>query len=352
MLALSKEVDKIWSLCNVKPDEKVVMLRPSVYEYPDLVDEFMSGLCRIGADYVLVTLPSKKTLIQEGFGAGKFSSLDIQILKGADMILSFFTWPSPVPYFTPPYVEGLNEILESGTRWLDYMQPNPGINLRRLMPSAAMIERTMAGVRLMEKADTIRVVSEAGTDLTLSRKGRKGSKETGVVTHPGEWDNWGFGIVATSPIEESTEGTLVIDTFDYILGLGYKAATEPVKLTFKDGSCEGRIEGGITAKMLENSLEKANDPRAYLVSHIGWGTHEGAVWHDNALFTMADAESYMGNMQIALGKNTARAPYRHSGLGGKNDVNYHCDIELLNCDFYLDDEQILEKGKIVHPECM
>lgn len=349
MLGISKEVDRLLELCNVKSNEKVIVMTPSVYNEA-VAEQFMESLYRLGADYSRVILPPKKTLIGTGFGSREFSSLDVQILKSADFVLSIALrhgspgsagWRYPeVLYFSPPYIAGMEEIQGAGTRWLDIIIPYPGINFRRLFPSKDLIRRTMAGVKLMTEAESIRVVSDAGTDLTLrKKKGDEAIKEVGQVTQPGEWDIFGFGVLAGWSIADTAEGTLVIDTNDYLLGDLRKPVMDPIKLTFKDGSCENMIEGGYSADLLKGTLATAKDPRAYKTSHIGWGTHDGAVWHDNPWFCVADAESYMGNMQIALGRSPT------------NMVKYHIDIELLNCSFYLDDVEIVRKGKIIHPEC-
>jgi 2,5-dihydroxypyridine 5,6-dioxygenase len=239
--------------------------------------------------------------------------------------------------------------LNAGVRLLDVMLCVPMANIRRLRPTKALVERTMTGAKMMQDAKEIRIVSEAGTDLTLDKTGRKGHAQKGVVDSPGSWDNYGFGLVASAPKEDSANGTLVFDTGDYILAIGM-SVTEPVKMTIKDGYIR-KIEGGITAKIFEKWLAEKNDEDAYGTSHIGWGTHYASVWTDSPLFTVADAESYPGLMQIAFGSSFFNTPAELCGFGGKNRSISHCDCDLLNHDFYLDGELIVKKGDIVHPKC-
>jgi 2,5-dihydroxypyridine 5,6-dioxygenase len=103
--------------------------------------------------------------------------------------------------------------------------------------------------------------------------------------------------------------------------------------------------------MLNRWLASWKDEQSYGVSHIGWGTNDSAVWLDSNYFCFADAESYYGVMQIALGSNIFDTPLPNYGLGGKNTAVSHTDIECLNTDFYLDEEIIVKDGDIVHPEC-
>jgi hypothetical protein len=74
------------------------------------------------------------------------------------------------------------------------------------------------------------------------------------------------------------------------------------------------------------------------------------VWIDHGLFCVSDAESYEGIMQIAFGSNYFDTPIHLSGMAGKRRVPSHCDIDLLNHDYYLDNELICKEGKIVHPK--
>jgi len=251
------------------------------------------------------------------------------------------------------YDEIFSQILSSGTRWLDVVINEEA--MRRLFPDQALIDRTMAGVELMEKAQHIRVTSAAGTDLRVSKEGRKAHKQTGIVDEPGMWDNYGFGLVACAPLENSAEGTLVLDAGDSAgqvpFGDRHRINPEPIKLTFHEGKIVD-IEGGHTALMLQRYLERHGDDKARRIAHIGWGTHDRAVWGGGWRFSHADWESFYGCVMIHYGVNIFDTPCRFSGLGGATyPPGLHWGGSMLNCNFYLDDQLIVENGVIVHPDC-
>ena len=90
----------------------------------------------------------------------------------------------------------------------------------------------------------------------------------------------------------------------------------------------------------------ANDPEAYIISHIGWGTDHRARWSEIAQRGTEDGarevRSTYGNIQIAFGAN-----YR---LGGKNRTMAHEDLILRRAKFELDGRVIVDDGRILPEE--
>jgi len=135
-------------------------------------------------------------------------------------------------------------------------------------------------------------------------------------------------------------GDLVTDFRRYI--------ERPVTLTIRDGFAVSISGEGADAALLEGYMKSFNDPRAYAISHIGWGLCQNAEWFHNAVTRTRDAEigvnslSFYGNVLFSLGPNTE--------LGGSNDTPCHLDIPLRHSDLYLDDVPIVVNGDIVVPE--
>jgi len=353
LTSLTETIGEALKLSKIEENEKTILVSSHVYD-EKLLEKFETALNNLGADFFTCKLPprAKGRLL-----TGPAGSLALYAFKEADIVVDVISWPPQVPPAIVMPAEKLRAVLESGTRWLTFMIPMPEANLRRLFPSEAMIKRTFSGAKLMQEAETIHITSEHGTDLTLNKKGRNGHAQVGVADKPGRWDIFGFGLVATAPIEDSANGTLVINANDYIQEAGGMdmAVTEPVRCTIKDGYIT-KIEGGSIASLLKRHLADYGNKESYGVSHIGWGTHEGAVWIDSGpFFCIADAESHLGNMQIAFGKNIfppSPAEYCGGVVGwGKRDCSSHIDFDLLEHDFCLDDELIVRKGKIVNPKC-
>ncbi len=342
-------VTNILKLCKVLDGERVALVTNSECD-PKILDAYMAGVEESGAEALRILLPRRAVDGQLVQPLGPFAA---EVLKQANMVLNPVTEDHPQLPDIFMYDEIFSEILATGTRWLNVVI-NEGA-MRRLFPNQALIDRTMAGVELMEKAENIRIRSQAGTDLRLSKKGRKGHKQTGIVDEPGMWDNYGFGLVACAPLEDSAEGTVVLDAGNSAgqvpFGDRHRINPEPIKLTFRAGKIVD-ISGGHTALMLRRYLEANANDGGYRIAHIGWGTQDRAIWGGGYRFSHADWESYYGCVMMHYGVNIFNTPCRFSGLNGKTaPPGIHWGGSMLNHDFFLDDELIVKNGEIVHPAC-
>jgi 2,5-dihydroxypyridine 5,6-dioxygenase len=119
----------------------------------------------------------------------------------------------------------------------------------------------------------------------------------------------------------------------------------PVTLTVEEGVIT-EIEGGLDAALLRQWFEAWRDPRAYHISHVGWGCEHRALWDrlgKKAHGGTGDAEAFYGVMQIAFGRDT-------SFLGGTNDVPAHMDFDCLHNHVALDGKPVIEDGEFVLDE--
>jgi hypothetical protein len=57
-----------------------------------------------------------------------------------------------------------------------------------------------------------------------------------------------------------------------------------------------------------------------------------------------DSESYYGNIRIGLGNNTSAM------LKGANSCKPHIDIQLRNCDLWIDEAQVIAAGEFTDPD--
>lgn len=347
---LSGLVGDVLELSKVQEDERVVLLTTTAYD-PAVLDAYLTAVENTGAEALRLILPQRTD--NAGQLTQPLTPYAADVLSQADMVIRPVTVEhTPIPDVFM-YDRVFKEILFTGTRWLDIVIHEEA--MRRLFPDKALIERTMAGVALMEQAEQIRVTSAAGTDLVLSKKSRKAHKQTGIVDEPGMWDNFGFGLVACAPLEDSAEGTLVLAAGDssgqVAFGDRHRINPEPITLTFRQGKLVD-VQGGHTALMLRRWLEQFAGDGGHRIAHVGWGTHDRAVWQGGWRFSHADWESYLGCIMIHFGVNIFDTPCRYSGLGGATaPPDVHWGGSLLNCDLYLDDELIVAQGEIVHPDC-
>jgi 2,5-dihydroxypyridine 5,6-dioxygenase len=316
-------------LCRVEPGQTVLVFSDTLMNpaYPAAV----FGACGvIGADVLQIMVPNDPQYVG--------SPVVSQAWKDADLVIGMTTMPWL-------YSETHNQALEAGVRTL--MVEEPEDILRRLFPTDEVKRRTVAGADLITRGRKLRIASEAGTDLVLEKGDRPAVAQYGFSDVPGRWDHWPGGLVVAGPIEDSANGTFVIDVGDILLQLG-RYVSSPITCTLRDGRIV-KIEGGLDALILREQFEAAKDDLAYTVAHIGWGTDERARWNEIGLRLwewggVMDAESYYGNMQIAFGTNLFR------GFGGQTKSRFHFDVPTRNHSFWVDDVQVLDRGRFVANE--
>lgn len=317
-------------LCRVEAGQTVLVFTDSMMNpaYPAAV----FGACgEIGATVFQIVVPSNGDYID--------SRAVIDAWKGSNLVVAM---AATVPWL---YSDAHNEALEAGVRTL--MVEEPEDILRRLFPTEEVRKRTIAGQNLVSRGRKLRITSEAGTDLVVDKGDRPAVGQYGVSDVAGRWDHWPSGLVGAAPIEDSANGTLIIDVGDILLGLG-RYVNSPIACELRDGHIV-KIEGGADARLMRDYIESARDERAYTVSHIGWGTDDRARW--DTIGTrfwewggVMDSESYYGNMQIAFGTNYFRQ------FGGQNRGRFHLDVPTRNHSFWVDDVQVLDRGRFVLPE--
>ena len=82
-----------------------------------------------------------------------------------------------------------------------------------------------------------------------------------------------------------------------------------------------------------------DDPRAYAVSHIGWGLNAACEWSVDLPGIGMDGRACFGNVLFSLGPDTE--------FGGENDTPCHLDLPMRNCTLTLDDEVIVDHGDVL-----
>lgn len=339
-------VEEMLKLSKVREGERVLLITTHDYNQEELRD-YRIALDRLGTEFLHIALPPRAVgpkLVDPG------TPLFYDVAQQADFLL----FPMSSCFGDHPLLPGIHqkgvlEALQKGARALTVQSPLAKI--RQMWPTEELISRTLAGAKLMEEAETIRITTESGSDLTMNKKDRPAHTQYGVADVPGRWDNFAFGCVSSTPLENSSNGTLILEPPGAISPL-VRFISEPVKLTIENGYITD-IQGGMTAKLLSKWLEQRGDPESYGTSHVGWGTHqraglgEGGGW----LNLVSYLHNAYGTLLIAFGSSFHPSTARYSGGGGLRHAASHCDIGGLEVDFYLDDCLICSKGKIVHHEC-
>ncbi|MEQ8344725.1 MAG: hypothetical protein RIB84_15375 [Sneathiellaceae bacterium] len=320
-----------YRLCEIGPGQSVAVLSEGgqLRDYAEASLEAVRGL---GARAIDVNIPSDGAMDASqriaNIGQNPLSQHPdaMQACKEADMVIDHM-----LLLFSREQIE----MQAAGSRVLLVVEPVE--ILQRLFPTAALRQRVEAGERRLAGAGRLRFVNAAGTDITYRLDGKSILTEYGFTATPGRWDHWPGGFLATLAADGGVAGRVVMDRGD-LLFPQKKALSEPVEFVIRDGWVR-EINGGREAAELRAFIESYDDPRAYAVSHIGWGLNEGCRWDPDLPGIGMDGRAHYGNVLFSLGPDTE--------FGGSNDTPCHLDLPMRNCNLWLDDDLIVEDGDVV-----
>jgi 2,5-dihydroxypyridine 5,6-dioxygenase len=313
--------------CAVKEGE-TVLIHTDTESYPHYPAAFLGAARILDADTYILVHPTDTP--EKGA---------IKAWQAADLVVDLSSEPHA-------YNAILREALNAGTRVLRVGQPWDV--MKRLFPTPELKQRVMAGGAIMEKGKTLRITSEAGTDLKIRKASRYTMKIWGGSDQPGRWDIWPSGMVCCAPEEDSAEGTLVVNKGDVLLSMA-RYVEERITMQVRDGLIVEISGNSKDADLLKTWLGKTGHPDAYRIAHVGWGCNDKAQWDRLAMyprfgFATQDNEAFYGNMQIAFGSNFGIFP------DGQTKAPSHIDFPCLRNSFWVDDVQVMDRGKFVRPE--
>jgi len=170
---------------------------------------------------------------------------------------------------------------------------------------AAECDRMLAKVA---DAETVRVTTDLGTDITFRPGDREWRDDTGDIAEPGSFSNLPAGEVFVAP--ETADGRFVVDgTMD-----PHGLLDEGQTLTFEveDGQVTS-IDDEAMREAFESAAETAGDA-AYNLAELGIGTNTGVT--DLVGSVLLD-EKAAGTVHIAVGDD--------AGIGGETEASIHQD---------------------------
>ncbi|MBI5838859.1 MAG: aminopeptidase [Chloroflexi bacterium] len=202
---------------------------------------------------------------------------------------------------------------------------------------ASLLSQFMKKVTDMtQRARAMRIITPAGNDLTFNLvASRQVYCDDGRAQTPGA--HFPGGQISFFPDFESIHGRLV---FDGTIAPPCGFLNEPVSLDVERGRVT-RIRGGRKADEFRAWLESFNDPNMFRLAHGCYGFNPGARLSGNVL----EDERIWGCTEWGLGYlNPVDAP--PDGIEAKS----HCDGICLNSSVWLDGVQIMDCGKVIHPD--
>ena len=171
-------------------------------------------------------------------------------------------------------------------------------------------------------ADTVRVTTESGTDITFTIGDREFMSDTGIVHEPGAMSNLPAGEVAVGPT--SAEGRFVVDGTMMPHGL---LDENPITFDVEDGLVT-RISDDEVRATVERAAEDVGDA-AYNVAELGIGANVAVT---ELVGSVLLDEKAAGTVHVAVGDNV--------GMGGNAEAPIHLDGIIREPTVYADGQLI------------
>jgi len=184
----------------------------------------------------------------------------------------------------------------------------------------------------LTQANSARVTSMEGTDITLELGNREAHALHNICHEPGTMGSPPDIEAYVAPLEDVCDGVVVIDGAVNLPEFGL--IQEPIKLTLEGGRVRG-VDGGDEAARFRELLESYDDPEMYRLGELGIGLNPMARLVGDPLID----EGVLGTAHIALGLN-----YTYGGV--IRDARTHIDCVFRDPTIELDGEPILVDGQL------
>ena len=193
---------------------------------------------------------------------------------------------------------------------------------------ASIVEKVS---EVLTKGNKVVVKTELGTDIISIITNRKGNAAPGRCLVPGTLSSPPDIEANIAPIEDQSEGVIVVDGSIPCNGLGI--LEEPIQLEIRKGSIT-KVSGKKSIVIVD-ILDELKDLKTHVLAEIGFGLNPKAKLQG----FMLEDEGCIGTVHFGFGSNTA--------LGGLNQIPFHLDMVIRFPTVYVDDKMILEKGRLL-----
>ncbi len=183
---------------------------------------------------------------------------------------------------------------------------------------------------ILSKGRILRITSELGTDIKIDIKNRKANSAPGWCSVKGMLSSPPDVESNIAPLENGSEGILVIDGSIPWRELGI--LKKILKVVVKKGRIVEII--GEKSKIVTRLLDSLNNPLTRVLAEIGFGLNPKAILRG----VMLEDEGCMGTVHFGFGSNIL--------LGGKNKVPFHLDMVMRYPTVTVDNEKFYDKGKL------
>lgn len=188
---------------------------------------------------------------------------------------------------------------------------------------------------ILTNSNEITVTTQAGTRISMVTKGRIANEVSGVCREKGTWGSPPNIEVNVSPVEELSEGVIVVDGSIPMPQIGIVA--EPVCLTVEKGRIV-RFEGGAQARIFEDMLCGSLYPANLVLAEFGIGLNNKSCLTGS----MLEDEGAYGTAHFGFGHNFDQ--------GGTNKASKHIDCVYKAPTVAVDGRVIMKDGVLTVQE--
>ncbi len=184
---------------------------------------------------------------------------------------------------------------------------------------------------LLSETKVMRLLTEAGTDISGEVAGRPVQYETGLFRTPGSFAALPNSEINISPREGTTEGVVVADVRIMSVGVTRR---EPVKIIVEGGEVTD-VQGGAMADEFKELLHSFEDKTAYNAAEFGIGLNPQARQYSTNLEDLGR----LGHGHLGIGSNYA--------IGGKVLAPCHIDAIIKDITVKFDGKVVWDKGQLL-----
>jgi len=177
----------------------------------------------------------------------------------------------------------------------------------------------------IKNADNIKVRTKAGSDFSFKMRKNGWISDGGILHEKGQVGNLPTGEIFTAPLENTFNGTIIIDSF---FDKDIEYAKKGTRIEIRNGNA---VSCSDEKSILNNYFKKIKNARN--IAEFGIGTNYKAKLIGNIL----QDEKVKGTVHVAFGNN--------SSIGGKIYSELHLDTILQNPDVYADGKLLMNGGK-------
>lgn len=179
-------------------------------------------------------------------------------------------------------------------------------------------------------ASAAHVTTRAGTDIRLDLRGRVGNCCPGYVAGAGELGSPPDIESNISPLEDESEGVVVVDGSIPFPGFGLLSS--PIRLTVRRGRIVAMEGESDTVARLEALFDSYGPDKPRILAELGIGLNPAA----RLTGVMLTDEGALGTVHFGFGSN--------STVGGVNEVPFHIDFVFRNPTLVVDGRTFLDEG--------